>query len=89
MRIFPLLSSSLQLVVTFSNDLLLRLLIYKVFSTGNKIGFIQVIKNSMTLFKIQMAGGMRSRYQIDKLQLFKWISAHNPNEKYIIDKEIV
>jgi phosphatidylinositol-4,5-bisphosphate 3-kinase len=35
----------------------------------------------LTLFKIQMAGGYRGRYQIDTAQLFKWISANNSDEK--------
>lgn len=56
------------------------MLIYDCFSTGFKTGFIEVIKNSMTLFKIQMEGGMRGRYQIDTLQLFRWISANNVNK---------
>ncbi len=59
----------------------LRMLVYQVFTTGSFIGFIEVMKNSMTLFKIQMAGGIKGRYQIDTLQLFKWICANNPNEK--------
>jgi hypothetical protein len=54
------------------------MLIYQVFSTGSFTGFIQVVKNAKTLFKIQMDGGMKGRYQIDTSQLLKWISANNP-----------
>lgn len=57
----------------------LKMLIYDCFSTGSKTGFIEVIKNSMTLFKIQMEGGMRGRYQIDTSQLYRWILTNNPN----------
>ena len=35
------------------------MIIYQVFSTGYDTGFIQVIKNAKTLFKIQMDGGMK------------------------------
>lgn len=62
-----------------SEGLDLNMLIYDCFSTGAKTGFIEVIKNSMTLFKIQMEGGMRGRYQIDTSQLYRWILANNPN----------
>lgn len=63
----------------FQNDLLIkRMLVYECFSTGSKTGFIEVIKDSMTLFKIQMEGGIRGRYQIDTAQLYKWISSNNP-----------
>lgn len=31
----------------------------------------------MTLFKIQMEGGMKGRYQIDPNQLLRWIIANN------------
>jgi hypothetical protein len=55
--------------------------VYDCFSTGCKTGFIEVIKDALTLFKIQMAGGYRGRYQIDTAQLFKWISANNSEEK--------
>ncbi|RNA11603.1 phosphatidylinositol 4-5-bisphosphate 3-kinase catalytic subunit alpha isoform, partial [Brachionus plicatilis] len=65
----------------------LKMLIYDCFSTGYKTGFIQVIKNSMTLFKIQMKGGMKSTYQIDTLQLYKWIAAHNTDSGQL-DKAI-
>jgi phosphatidylinositol-4,5-bisphosphate 3-kinase len=61
------------------NDL--NMLVYQVFTTGASTGFIEVIKNSMTLFKIQMAGGMRGRYQIDTLQLYNWIRDNNKGEK--------
>ncbi len=54
------------------------MVVYDCFSTGSKTGFIQVIKNAMTLFKIQMEGGIKGRYQFDTMQLYRWISAHNP-----------
>lgn len=65
----------------------LKMLIYDCFSTGYKTGFIEVIQNSMTLFKIQMKGGMRSTYQIDTLQLYKWIANHNTDSSRL-DKAI-
>lgn len=68
-------------IIWKSEGLDLKMLIYDCFSTGCKTGFIEVIKNSMTLFKIQMEGGMRGRYQIDTLQLFKWLSAHNQSSE--------
>ncbi len=49
----------------------LKMLIYQVFTIGSFIGFIELMKNSMTLFKIQMAGGIKGRYQIDTIQLYK------------------
>ena len=54
---------------------------YDCFTTGFKTGFIEVIKDSLTLFKIQMEGGIKGRYQIDTTQLFKWIASNNPTEK--------
>ncbi len=60
----------------------LSMLLYDVISTGHNIGFIEVIKNSVTIFKIQTLGGTRSQFQIgDKYQLYKWIVANNPNKK--------
>lgn len=59
------------------------MLLYDCFTTGFKIGFIEVVTEAKTLFKIQMEGGYRGRYQIDTLQLYKWIQSYNPNEKYI------
>lgn len=56
------------------------MLVYDCASTGAKTGFIEVIKNSMTLFKIQMEGGMKGRYQIDTSQLLRWIVANNPDK---------
>ena len=58
----------------------LKMLIYDCFSTGFKTGFIEVVKDAMTLFKIQMEGGIKGRYQIDTSQLFKWIAFNNPGE---------
>ena len=57
------------------------MLIYDCLSTGNKTGFIEVIKNALTLFKIQMEGGIKGRYQIDTMQLLKWIEQNNAEEK--------
>lgn len=58
------------------------MLLYDVISTGYNIGFIEVIKNSVTVFKIQTLGGTRSQFQLgDKYQLYKWIEANNPNKK--------
>ena len=59
----------------------LKMQVYDCFSTGCKTGFIEVIKDAMTLFKIQMAGGMKGRYQIDTNQLYKWLCHNNSNEK--------
>ena len=60
------------------------MVIYQVFSTGYQTGFIQVIKNAKTIFKIQMDGGMRGRYQFDNKQLYNWISLNNSTPlKYI------
>lgn len=56
------------------------MLIYEVFSTGSKTGFIEVIKNAMTLFKIQMGGGIKSTYQMDRSRLYRWICEKNPNK---------
>lgn len=64
-----------------SEGLDLKMIVYDCFSTGSKTGFIEVIKNSMTLFKIQMEAGMRGRYQIDTLQIFKWLSMNNNSSK--------
>ena len=58
----------------------LKILTYDCYSTGFKTGFIEVIQNSMTLFRIQMKGGMKSTYQIDTLQLYKWIASHNETD---------
>lgn len=57
------------------------MLIYDCFSTGNKLGFIEIVKNSSTIFKIQTDGGKKGKYQIDTDQLYKWICANNPNER--------
>lgn len=54
---------------------------YECFSTGSKTGFIEVIKNSLTLFKIQMEGGIKGRYQFDTMQLYRWISTNNPGHE--------
>ena len=59
----------------------LKMQIYDCFSTGCKTGFIEVIKEAMTLFKIQMEGGIKGRYQIDTNQLYKWLCQNNPNDK--------
>jgi phosphatidylinositol-4,5-bisphosphate 3-kinase len=59
----------------------LKMLIYQVFTTGSYTGFIEVMKDSLTLMKIQMAGGVMGRFQIDTLQLYKWICENNKNEK--------
>lgn len=58
------------------------MIVYDCLTTGNKIGFIEVIKDALTLFKIQMEGGIKGRYQIDAFQLFKWLNDYNDtNEK--------
>ena len=57
------------------------MLIYDCYSTGDKIGFIEVIKDSLTVFKIQREGGFRDQYQISASRLFKWITDNNPDEK--------
>lgn len=59
------------------NYLKYRLIVYNCFSTGSKTGFIEVIKDSLTLFKIQMEGGMKGRYQFDAMQLYRWIALNN------------
>jgi len=46
------------------------------------VGFIEAINDSQTIFKIQQGGGLRSTYQKNNDQLFKWISENNPNEKF-------
>jgi hypothetical protein len=56
------------------------MLIYDVFSTGFKVGFIEVIKQSLTVFKIQTEGGKFGRYQIDTSHLYKWLLMNNPNK---------
>jgi hypothetical protein len=62
----------------------LKMLAYDCFSTGNKTGFIEVMKNSLTIFKVQMSGGFRSRFQISTDQLWRWIAENNPGNKYNI-----
>ncbi len=57
------------------------MLVYDCVSTGHNIGFIEVIKNSFTIFKVQAGGGIRSQFQRDNNQLFKWIQANN-SKKY-------
>jgi hypothetical protein len=57
------------------------MLIYDCYSTGHKIGFIEVIKDSLTVFKIQTESGKRGKFQIDNEQLFRWIYGNNPDEK--------
>ena len=47
---------------------------------GFKVGFIEVIKDSDTIFKIQTDAGARGRYQIDTAQLYKWLCANNLNK---------
>ncbi len=63
------------------------MLLYDCVSTGYNIGFIEVIKNSVTIFKIQTQGGTRSQFQGDKDQLYKWIAANNPT-RHQLDKAI-
>ncbi len=63
------------------------MLLYDCVSTGYNIGFIEVIKHSVTIFKIQSQGGTRSQFQVDKDQLYKWIQANNPT-KHLLDKAI-
>jgi phosphatidylinositol-4,5-bisphosphate 3-kinase catalytic subunit alpha/beta/delta len=60
----------------------LKMLAYDCFSTGNKTGFIEVMKNSLTIFKVQMSGGFRSRYQMSTDQLWRWIADNNPGNRY-------
>lgn len=60
------------------------MLIYDCYSTGSKLGFIEVIKESLTVFKIQTESGKRGKFQIDTDQLLRWIQANNPNEKFAI-----
>jgi hypothetical protein len=57
------------------------MLIYDCTSTGYMVGFIEAINDSQTIFKIQQGGGLRSTYQKNNDQLFKWIAENNPNEK--------
>lgn len=57
------------------------MLIYNTLPTGKNLGFIEVVKDSSTVFKILSDSGTKSRYQIDDSKLFKWISEHNQNEK--------
>ena len=57
------------------------MLIYDCYSTGSKTGFIEVIKDALTLFKIQRDGGFKDQYQINPTRLLKWISDNNPGEK--------
>jgi phosphatidylinositol kinase/protein kinase (PI-3 family) len=59
----------------------LRLLTYDCFSTGNNLGFIEVVKNSITIFKVQTESGKLGKYQIDLNNLFKWIQVNNPGQK--------
>lgn len=59
----------------------LKMLVYDCASTGHKIGFIEVIRQSLTIFKIQTEGGSKGKYQIDTDQLYRWICANNPNER--------
>lgn len=58
-----------------------KMLIYDCYSTGSKTGFIEVIKDALTLFKIQRDGGFKDQYQINPTRLLKWISDNNPGEK--------
>ena len=60
------------------------MLLYDCISTGANIGFIEVIQNSCTIFKVQTDGGTISQFQGDNDQLFKWIYENNPNEKYLL-----
>ena len=57
------------------------MIVYDCFSTGNKTGFIQVVKDCLTLFKIQMEGGLKGTYQIEAIQLYRWIAANNSDDK--------
>jgi phosphatidylinositol-4,5-bisphosphate 3-kinase catalytic subunit alpha/beta/delta len=66
-----------------SEGLDMKMQVYDCFSTGCKTGFIEVIKDAMTLFKIQMEGGRKGRYQIDTSQLFKWICLNNADENLL------
>ena len=59
----------------------LKLLIYSAFSMGYKVGFIEVIKESKTVFNVQTDGGKRGKYQIHSGELYKWLCANNTNEK--------
>ncbi|CAF0796738.1 unnamed protein product [Brachionus calyciflorus] len=69
-------------IIWKSENLDLKMLIYDVFPTGDKLGFIEIVKDSNTVFDILTQGGARGRYQIDDFQLFKWISDNNPKEKF-------
>lgn len=53
------------------------MLIYSCSSTGANVGFIQVIKHSQTVFKIQRLSGSMGRFQLDTSQLYKWLCSHN------------
>ncbi len=64
------------------------MLIYDCFSTGSKTGFIEVITNSLTVFKIQMDGGRRTRYQIDSNQLYRWIASNNNENEETLDRAV-
>ena len=57
------------------------MIVYECFSTGSKTGFIEVIRDAFTIFKIQVEGGIKGRYQFDSIELFKWICSNNANEK--------
>ena len=56
--------------------------IYDVFPTGHKLGFIEVVKESKTVYEILTEGGLREQFQMSNSQLYKWISEKNPKEKY-------
>ena len=58
------------------------MIVYECFSTGSKTGFIEVIRDAFTIFKIQVEGGIKGRYQFDSIELFRWICSNNANEKF-------
>lgn len=71
------------------DDLNFRMLVYDCCSAGYRVGFIEVMQNSSTVFKIQTDGGAKGRYQIDTNLLYKWICSKTSPEKYYFHPSIV
>ncbi|XP_077998309.1 phosphatidylinositol 4,5-bisphosphate 3-kinase catalytic subunit alpha isoform-like [Glandiceps talaboti] len=64
----------------------LRMIPYGCLATGNRTGMVEVVRNSMTIFKIQRGGGLKGALQLNSSQLHNWIKDKNKGEKY--DKAI-
>ncbi|XP_043954073.1 phosphatidylinositol 4,5-bisphosphate 3-kinase catalytic subunit alpha isoform-like isoform X2 [Gambusia affinis] len=60
----------------------LRMLPYGCLSIGDRVGLIEVVKNSYTIMQIQCKGGLKGALQFNSNTLHHWIKDKNHGEAY-------